>query len=92
MRARGRGGGLPLLSAALWKYSRYAFAHQPETALALRAESVAAARRMYALEPGRGGLLLTALTHHRELLVLMDRQEELRAVEDEITRVAAGER
>ncbi|MFK0219579.1 hypothetical protein ACIQWN_15455 [Streptomyces vinaceus] len=83
---------LPLLSAALWKYSRYEFAHQPEIALALRAESVAAARRMYALEPGRGDLLLTALTHHRELLVLMDRQEELRAVEEEITRVAAGER
>ncbi|MFF0214974.1 hypothetical protein [Streptomyces vinaceus] len=83
---------LPLLSAALWKYSRYEFAHQPEIALALRAESVAAARRMYALEPGRGDLLLTARTHHRELLVLMDRQEELRAVEEEITRVAAGER
>ncbi|MFE3580472.1 hypothetical protein [Streptomyces vinaceus] len=83
---------LPLLSAALWKYSRYEFAHQPEIALALRAESVAAARRMYALDPGRGDLLLTALTHHRELLVLMDRQEELRAVEEEITRVAAGDR
>ncbi|MFJ3175079.1 hypothetical protein ACIPJK_30375 [Streptomyces roseus] len=83
---------LPPLSAALWKYSRYEFAHQPEIALALRAESVAAARRMCALEPGRSDLLLTALANHRELLILLDRQEELRAVEEEITRAAADER
>ncbi|MFF1340381.1 hypothetical protein ACFVYT_21120 [Streptomyces sp. NPDC058290] len=83
---------LPLLSAALWKYSRYEFAHQPETALALRAESVAAARRMCALEPGWGDLLVTALTNHRELLILMDRQEEVRAVEEELTRLASDER
>ncbi|MFD5512315.1 hypothetical protein ACFWIB_31735 [Streptomyces sp. NPDC127051] len=83
---------LPLLSAALWKYSRYEFAHRPEIALALRAESVAAARGMYAMEPGWGDLLVTALTNHRELLILMDRQEELRAVEEEITRTVSGER
>ncbi|MFF4099495.1 hypothetical protein [Streptomyces sp. NPDC001903] len=83
---------LPLLSAALWKYSRYEFAHQPEIALALRAESVDAARRMCALEPGWDDLLVTALTNHRELLILMDRQEELRAVEEELARAVSEER
>ncbi|MFI6001348.1 hypothetical protein ACIA98_13130 [Streptomyces sp. NPDC051366] len=83
---------LPLLSAALWKYSRYEFAHRPDIALALRAESVAAARRMYAMEPGRADLLVTALTHYREQLILMDRQEEVRGVEEEIARMVSGGR
>ncbi|TDU80038.1 hypothetical protein [Streptomyces sp. KS 21] len=83
---------LPLLSAALWKYSRYEFAHRPDIALALRAESVAAARRVYAMEPGRAGLLVTALIHYREQLVLMDRREEARGVEEEITRMGSGGR
>lgn len=47
---------------------------------------------MYAMEPGWGDLLVTALTNYRELLILMDRQEELRAVEEEITRTVSGER
>lgn len=47
---------------------------------------------MCALEPGWGDLLVTALTNHRELLILMDRQEEVRAVEEELTRLASDER
>ncbi|MGW7439158.1 hypothetical protein [Streptomyces sp. NPDC054849] len=75
---------LPLLTVALYEYSRQDFAHDHGVALALRAESVAAARRMCAMEPERAGLLVTALTHYKEQLMLMDRQEELDGVDREI--------
>ncbi|MET9882116.1 hypothetical protein ABZZ20_02975 [Streptomyces sp. NPDC006430] len=78
---------LPRLAVALLEYSRQEFAHQPQTALALRAESVAAARRMCALEPGREGLLLNSLTRYREQLVLMDRQADVPAVDEEIALI-----
>lgn len=81
---------LPLLAEALYEYSRQDFAHLPETALALRAEAVAAAHRMYSLEPARDRLLITALDRYREQLALMDRQEELDAVEREMAQVATG--
>ncbi|MCX5174674.1 hypothetical protein [Streptomyces virginiae] len=81
---------LPLLAEALYEYSRQDFAHLPETALALRAEAVAAARRMHAMEPDRGLLLVKALNRYREQLVLMDRQEEITAVEREMAQVASG--
>lgn len=82
---------LPLLAAALFAYSRQEFAHRPGIALALRAESVAAARRMCVLEPEETQLLLTALVHYREQLLLMERPEELAAVEAEMgTLVASG--
>ncbi|MFF4422976.1 hypothetical protein ACFY04_19710 [Streptomyces sp. NPDC001549] len=81
---------LPLLAEALYEYSRQDFAHLPETALALRAEAVAAARRMYAMEPARDLLLIKALDRYREQLVLMDRKEELVAVEREMVLVASG--
>ncbi|MEV7520989.1 hypothetical protein [Streptomyces sp. NPDC091371] len=77
---------LPLLTEALFEYSRIEFAHRPRIALALRAESVAAARRMCALEAGREGLLVTALVNYREQLELMGRQAELAAVDAEIAR------
>ncbi|MFD3324364.1 hypothetical protein [Streptomyces sp. NPDC058701] len=75
---------LPLLADALYEYSRQEFAHLPETALALRAESVAAARRMYGLEPGRAELLAAALAAYKEQLVLMGRAGEAGAVDEEI--------
>ncbi|MFD7260212.1 hypothetical protein [Streptomyces sp. NPDC059874] len=75
---------LPLLTEALYEYSRIEFAHRPEMALALRAESVAAARRMCALEAGWGELLTTALVNYREQLELMGRQAELDAVDEEM--------
>lgn len=75
---------LPLLAVALFAYSRQEFADRPGIALALRAESVAAARRMCALEPERTQLLLTSLVHYREQLVLMDRPVELASVEEEM--------
>ncbi|WP_405526100.1 hypothetical protein OG592_01545 [Streptomyces avidinii] len=81
---------LPLLTVALYEYSRQDFAHEPETALALRAEAVAAARRMYAMEPARGPLLITALSHYREQLEPMGREEELAAVDRETALVASG--
>ncbi|GGS23012.1 hypothetical protein [Streptomyces nojiriensis] len=81
---------LPLLAEALYEYSRQDFAHLPETALALRAEAVAAARRMYTMEPSRDLLLIKALDRYREQLVLMDRKEELGSVEREMALVAAG--
>ncbi|MGW3321517.1 hypothetical protein [Streptomyces virginiae] len=81
---------LPLLAEALYEYSRQDFAHLPETALALRAEALAAARRMYAMEPARGLLLGKALNRYREQLVLMDRQEEIAEVEREMAQVASG--
>lgn len=81
---------LPLLAEALYEYSRQDFAHLPETALALLAEAVSAARRMYTMEPSRDLLLVKALDRYREQLVLMDRKEELGAVEREMARVASG--
>lgn len=81
---------LPLLAEALYEYSRQDFAHLSETALALRAEAVAAARRMYTLEPSRDLLLIKALERYREQLVLMDREEELGAVEREMAQVSSG--
>ncbi|WP_314247121.1 hypothetical protein [Streptomyces sp. DSM 40907] len=81
---------LPLLAEALYEYSRQDFAHLPETALALRAEAVAAARRMYAMEPARDLLLIKALDRYREQLVLMDRKEELGSVEQEMAVGASG--
>ncbi|MFD9517509.1 hypothetical protein [Streptomyces sp. NPDC059979] len=80
---------LPLLTVALYEYSRQDFAHDHDTALALRAEAVAAARRMYTAEPERADLLLTALRRYKKQLVLMGRQEELGAVEREMAQVAA---
>ncbi|WP_329378146.1 hypothetical protein OG625_09140 [Streptomyces sp. NBC_01351] len=77
---------LPLLTEALYEYSKLEFADRPGIALALRAESVAAARRMCALEGGWEKLLLTALDGYREQLALMGRQDELAAVEAEIAR------
>ncbi|GAA1561792.1 hypothetical protein [Streptomyces globosus] len=59
---------LPRLSIALYDYSRQEFAHDPRIALALRAESLDAARRMHALEPERLELLVAALDAYRELL------------------------
>ncbi|MGW7332802.1 hypothetical protein ACWGIU_30230 [Streptomyces sp. NPDC054840] len=81
---------LPLLAEALYEYSRQDFAHLPETALALRAEAVAAARRMYAMEPTRDLLLRKALNRYRKQLVLMDRREESEAVEREMALMASG--
>ncbi|MFF4389440.1 MULTISPECIES: hypothetical protein [unclassified Streptomyces] len=81
---------LPLLAEALYEYSRQDFAHLPETALALRVEAVAVARRMYTMEPSRDLLLIKALERYREQLVLMDRKEELGAVDREMAQVAAG--
>lgn len=53
-------------------------------------QEVAAARRMYAMEPARDLLLIKALDRYREQLVLMDRKEELDAGEREMALVAAG--
>ncbi|MFD3802871.1 hypothetical protein ACFWSF_02040 [Streptomyces sp. NPDC058611] len=75
---------LPLLTVALYEYSRQEFAHLPETALALRAESVAAARRMYGFESDRAELLVAALVAYKEQLVLMGRAGEVGAVDEEI--------
>ncbi|MFE1874626.1 hypothetical protein ACFW9N_27710 [Streptomyces sp. NPDC059496] len=81
---------LPLLAEALYEYSRQDFAHLPDTALALRVEAVAVARRMYTMEPSRDLLLIKALERYREQLLLMDRKEELGAVDREMAQVAAG--
>ncbi|MEU9305113.1 hypothetical protein [Streptomyces sp. NPDC048269] len=82
---------LPLLTVALYDYSRQEFAHRPEIALALRAESVAAARRMHAMEPERTALLLAALIRYAEQLRLMDRHhDELVTVEQEIAHLGSG--
>ncbi|MCY0932204.1 hypothetical protein OTB20_39790 [Streptomyces sp. H27-H1] len=81
---------LPLLAVALFAYSRQEFAHRPAIALALRAESVAAARRMCALEPERSQLLLTALVHYREQLLLAESPEELAVVEAEMAALVAS--
>ncbi|MFF1556324.1 hypothetical protein [Streptomyces sp. NPDC058279] len=75
---------LPLLTVALGKYSRRDFADRPEIALALLAESVAAARRLYALEPDRSALLGAALAGYREQLLVMGRRSETGAVDEEI--------
>ncbi|MFD9722913.1 hypothetical protein [Streptomyces sp. NPDC059072] len=77
---------LPLLAKALYEYSLAEFAHRPEIALALRAEGVAAARRMCGLEAGWEDVLVTALGHYGEQLALMGREDELRAVDEEIAR------
>ncbi|MCX4783401.1 hypothetical protein [Streptomyces sp. NBC_01264] len=81
---------LPLLAVALYAYSRQEFAHRPGMALALRAESVAAARRMCALEPGETQLLLSSLVHYREQLLLTERPEELASVEAEMSALVAS--
>ncbi|MEV6677359.1 hypothetical protein AB0N09_10900 [Streptomyces erythrochromogenes] len=81
---------LPLLARALCAYSRQEFADQPGTALALRAEALAAARRMYALETGRVQLLTVVLRANRLQLAVMGRQEELEPVEREIALLSAG--
>ncbi|MEU9083762.1 hypothetical protein [Streptomyces sp. NPDC048357] len=79
---------LPLLTRALYEYSRLEFAALPETALALRAEAVAAARRMYSMEPGRADLLVGALIRYKRQLTRMGREAELDAVDQEIARLA----
>ncbi|MEV7445416.1 hypothetical protein AB0O22_30510 [Streptomyces sp. NPDC091204] len=78
---------LPLLPHALYEYSRMEFAHLPETALALRAEAVAAGRRIHSMEPGRAPVLVHALLRYRQQLVLMGREAEVDAVDQEIARV-----
>ncbi|WP_158754405.1 hypothetical protein [Streptomyces sp. NRRL F-2580] len=78
---------LPLLPHALYEYSRMEFAHLPETALALRAEAVAAARRIYSMEPDRARVLVGALLRYKQQLVLMGREAEVDAVDQEIARV-----
>lgn len=78
---------LPLLTVALYEYSRQEFAGLPGTALALRAEAVAAARRMYSMEPDRADLLAAALIRYKEQLTVMGRQAELDAVEREMARL-----
>ncbi|MGW6614740.1 hypothetical protein ACWGA0_14930 [Streptomyces erythrochromogenes] len=83
---------LPLLARALCTYSRQEFADRPGTALALRTEAVAAARRMYALEAGRVQLLIVVLRAYRLQLAVMGRQEETEAVEREIALLGAGHR
>ncbi|MFD3551922.1 hypothetical protein ACFWWA_07450 [Streptomyces goshikiensis] len=82
---------LPLLAEALWEYNPHEFAHRPEIALALRAESVAAARRMCEAEPGRVGLLVTSLAHYEEQLALMGRTAEAGAAAEEIARLRSGQ-
>ncbi|WP_329314840.1 hypothetical protein OG974_01230 [Streptomyces sp. NBC_00597] len=81
---------LPLLAVALFQYGRQEFAHRPGIALALRAESVAAARRMVALEPDRTQLLLSSLVHYREQLAVMERPAELAAVEAEMAALVTS--
>ncbi|MFE3626603.1 hypothetical protein [Streptomyces goshikiensis] len=78
---------LPLLAEALWEYDPHEFAHRPEIKLALRAESVAAARRMHAVEPGWAGLLITSLVHYEEQLALMGRTTEAGATAEEAARL-----
>ncbi|MEU6312841.1 hypothetical protein [Streptomyces sp. NPDC047014] len=81
---------LPLLPEALYEYSKQEFAHRPGIALALRAEGVAAARRMGELEAGREQLLVTALHYYGAQLALMERAGELDAVEKEIGLLVAA--
>ncbi|MGW6688334.1 hypothetical protein [Streptomyces sp. NPDC054961] len=76
---------LPRLAVALWEYSRH-FAGQPRTVLALHVESVEAARRMCAMEPGRADLLVAALLAHREQLLLLNLTADVAAVDAEIAR------
>ncbi|MDX6762360.1 MULTISPECIES: hypothetical protein [Streptomyces] len=83
---------LPLLARALCAYSRQEFADQPDTALALRTEALAAARRMYSLDPGRVQLLIVVLKACRLQLAAMGRQEELEAVQREIALLDTGHR
>ncbi|WP_157879639.1 hypothetical protein [Streptomyces yangpuensis] len=83
---------LPLLAHALCTYGMHEFADRPEVALALRAEAVAAARRMNSLEAGREPLLIHMLIAYRVQLDHMGRQEELAAVEEEIALLQAAHR
>ncbi|MGW9071559.1 hypothetical protein ACWGQT_19225 [Streptomyces yangpuensis] len=83
---------LPLLAHALSIYVMHEFADRPEIALALRAEAVDAARRMNSLEAGREQLLIDTLKTYRRQLKYMGRQEELSAVEEEITLLESGQR
>ncbi|MET9463953.1 hypothetical protein ABZY44_03840 [Streptomyces sp. NPDC006544] len=76
---------LPRLAVALWEYSRQC-ADQPRTVLALHVESVEAARRMCAMEPGRTDLLVGALLAYREQLLLVHRAADVAAVDAEIAR------
>ncbi|MFI5828127.1 hypothetical protein ACIA6C_12770 [Streptomyces sp. NPDC051578] len=79
---------LPLLAVALGKYARREFSDRPDIALTLLAESVDAARRMYALEPARSALLVGSLREYRGQLARTGRQSAIRAVDEEIARVA----
>lgn len=81
---------LPLLTVALYEYSRQEFADQPAIALALRAEAVVAARHMHAREAGRAQLLIDALDRYEEQLTVMGRHEEREAVRREIALLASG--
>ncbi|MGW0394689.1 hypothetical protein ACWDYJ_28145 [Streptomyces sp. NPDC003042] len=81
---------LPRLVEALYEYSRQEFGQRHEIALSLRAEAVAAARRMCEMEPERARLLIASLIHYREQLSLMDRQEGLGAVDQEIALLESG--
>ncbi|WP_158943342.1 hypothetical protein [Streptomyces sp. NRRL S-378] len=83
---------LPLLAHALSMYVMHEFTDRPETALALRAEAVDAARRMHSLEAGREPLLINTLKSYRVQLERMGRQEELSAVEEEIAVLEGGQR
>ncbi|MER5934707.1 hypothetical protein [Streptomyces sp. NPDC002054] len=78
---------LPRLTTALVDFSTQEFAHEPVTALALRAEAVAAARLMCTMEPERSPLLVHALDHYRKQLGLMNRHTEVRAVDEEIAHL-----
>ncbi|NXY98767.1 hypothetical protein HYE82_31195 [Streptomyces sp. BR123] len=82
---------LSRLAVDLIKYSKE-FADQPETVRALRAESVAAARRLCELESGRQRLLIATLTALREQLDLMERREEASAVTREIALLESASR
>ncbi|MGW5344930.1 hypothetical protein [Streptomyces sp. NPDC004050] len=82
---------LSRLAVDLIKYSRE-FADRPEIALALRVESVDAARRLCELESGRQRVLLGSLASLRDQLNLMERGEEASAVAREIALLeSAGE-
>ncbi|MFD3546714.1 hypothetical protein ACFWUW_14080 [Streptomyces sp. NPDC058655] len=79
---------LPPLAEALYEYSRQDFSDRPRIALALRAEAVAAARRMCALEPERTDLLTTALARYRDQLTLMGQDTGTATTERDLLRSA----
>ncbi|MEV7612087.1 hypothetical protein [Streptomyces sp. NPDC089799] len=70
---------LPRLIEALIDYSRQEFADQPDIAMALRAESVTAARRVLDLNPERAHLL--TLEMHQKLRSMI-RQQDVLAVQE----------